>query len=124
MKITKKKFRYFVKRCEYWRKFFGLYGWKIYYFLEEDPEGACFAWITSNCRTRIASISLNTIWEDRTPTKDALNNTALHEILHLLLSKMQELGLDRFINKGDLQEAAEETIRVLENAIKRCSTPK
>ena len=92
MKTSKEDFRYFISRCEYWKNKLHLNHWRIRYE-HLDLGNVCYAqnqgWLVS----AKAVIRLNKDWKnsgDQELTKDSLDETALHEVLHLLYKYPEE----------------------------------
>ncbi len=92
MKTSQKDFEYFIKRCEYWKKRLGLSHWRIDYE-HIDLGNICYAqnqgWLAS-CK---ALIRLNIDWTnngDISLNEKDLDETAKHEILHILYKYPEE----------------------------------
>lgn len=116
IKTTKKHFEYFKKCCLVHITKLGLLDWKTY-FLHEHTED-CYATTHVNIEGRVASIRLGTNWDDNRPLNNiTLNETAKHEVHHLLLARLATLAHYRYIRRDELREAEEEIIRVLDRVL-------
>ena len=102
----------FQKYFTEYQKKFGLIGYKVYFKYEPLD---CFANITTN--DMVATVGLNS----RLLAKDKpflnVKQSAKHEALHLLLSKLDDLAYNRFINKDQIYEAVEEIVFKLEELV-------
>jgi prephenate dehydrogenase len=111
-KTTKKDFKVFCDSVYYWINEFGLKGWHLYFehvYLENS-----LAQVTYNIITRIATFKLSTIWDIPVSNRD-INLRAFHEVLELLLSRLNILAKLRFINEGEIDEELHNIIRIFEN---------
>ena len=118
MKITKKEFNLFVEECEKWQKYFQLNDWRIDYYFEKlnGATASCYRILED----KVAEITLNTIIgrDDNSTCLSHLKETALHEVLHILLSDITLLAQKRFISKDEIDIAEHSLIRKLETIIK------
>lgn len=115
-KITKTHFEYFKKRCQYWVDVFGLKNWHLFYS-RHCEKSTNVAELPSNLSGYVATIFLNR--ESNWPvTKDTLDYSALHEIVHLTLSRYRANANARFVQECDIAEAEEEAVRTLCSAIR------
>ncbi len=114
---TQKDFEAFVGFCEEYRGKWGLFGWKVFYDHSEDL--GCYASTTTELRNRTLRIELNKDWpdEERPVTDTALRQTARHEMLHALLARMYALSYTRWAADSEIDEASEEAVRLIENAL-------
>jgi len=100
---------------EYQRQF-GLDEYKVY-FKHERLDG-CFANLTVSQCDSIATVRLNS----KLPPKDiphrGIRQSAKHEALHLLLFRLEDRALDRYIREGELYEIIEGLVFKLENLVR------
>ncbi len=64
-------------------------------------------------RGRCATFILNLPWDD-VPTRERLQQSALHEVLELLLAKLEDLACRRYVTRMEIREASHAIIRRLE----------
>ncbi len=104
----------FQKYFTEYQKRFGLTGYKVYF--KHEPIDA-FADITFDIPSMVVTVRLNS----KTSNKDKLLRTAKesakHEALHLLVSKIEDLAYARFINEKQIWEATEEVVFKLEGLV-------
>ena len=115
-KTTKKQFRQFVKACQHYQKKLGLLGWKLYFEHTQTPD--CFAQIAIDhdgrvCTVKMASEVPPQNWQDVKPRCQAK-----HEMIHLLLSRLQHLARSRYTLESEIEEEWEAVTRVLEKLIR------
>ena len=117
MKTTKKHFDLFEQECRKWIKFFGLLNWKLYFY-HESINAEALASTGFNLSGRVASIRLNTDWPKEDLHERGLRETAFHESCEVLLARVTYYMGARFVSdEGEIQEAAHEIIRTLENVV-------
>lgn len=114
---SKKDFTYFKKQCEIWLDTYSLRDFKIYYEHNNSMPTA-YAFIRPNVEAGIAVIGLSINWESQKVTKTFLKYCALHEVLHLLLADLVEVGKYRQSTDADFTRAQHAVIRRLENVAK------
>lgn len=121
MKLTKTDFNTFTKLVRDWQSFWGLTEWDIdLFFLPcEDPilGGDALACTITNLEAMQATISLAMDWQDEDVNDSKLKRVALHEILEVLMSEVEELGDARYVRKGELRSATHKVINRIERAI-------
>jgi hypothetical protein len=103
VKTTKADFDYFVKRCKHWIKVLGINGWEIEYKHTNLP-GQLARWGGDSVSMH-TTLYLGIDWEETEPTKKELDLTALHEVLHLLLGEIQNLGDTRYTTEDHWHSA-------------------
>ena len=102
MKTTKKDFELFKTECQKWIDKLGLHEWDFYFKLA-DLKGSV-ATTACDCEGHIAKITLNTNI-DRTACFHSLEDTAKHEILHVLMSPLMTKATYRYVRYDELDEA-------------------
>jgi hypothetical protein len=115
-KTTKKHFKLFKRECRKWIRTFGLHGWEVYYFHEEDGDNHR-AWASYKAVGRVCSLCLGTTWETIKPTKRHIRLAAFHEVCELLLARLSTEAKYRFASEEVVDEASHEVIRILEKVI-------
>lgn len=113
---TPEHFEIFKAECEYWIERLGLQGWHVTYKQKELREPDWLAECNAGLCSRAANISLNTFW-NREVTEEILKRYAFHEVGELLLWRVEEVGMARFISPDEMREAIHEVIRTLENCL-------
>jgi len=126
-KLTDEHFAVFRGEAEYWLRYFGLTQWRIR--IEWTDETDRLAACESNVTSRAARILLAREWGANDPvTELSLREVAFHEVCELMLSPTTALVVMTF-SDAQHQEAAHETIRMLENSVfardyeRRCNGP-
>jgi len=119
MKITKKRqFELFKKHILFYQELFGLKRYEI--FIKHEPikyggENPELYDTSANSQInepgKFAVIRLNS---KRNFTSKEIVITAAHEMIHVLLHKLRDIGECRYLNDGELVAEEEEIVRVLE----------
>ena len=89
-KLSKKHFDIFVKSCKYWVNYFGLSDWEWNYFFESDKDNDR-ASVHYQYDPQIAAVYLYNEWVSE-PTPYQLKLSGFHEVVHVLLAPISELG--------------------------------
>ena len=89
MKTTKTHFKFFKDQCEYWINEIGLQEWKVYYSHQSHEDG--LAWVMWDTEGRVATVGLSMDWPNLDPTPENLDNSAFHEVCHILLADLADL---------------------------------
>jgi hypothetical protein len=114
----KKDFEIFQKEFKYWQTKFGCNDWQVY-FRHKELEGS-FASIISDNTKRVAGVNLsNTAAHDGSISCDFNpKEHGKHEAIHLLLSDLAHMGLDRHATSEDLEREEEKLVVKLMGLIK------
>ena len=120
MKTTQRHFEVFKKECLKWIKRFGLQDWRVDFFHEDwsDSYGQAKAWCKWNVNGRVVSFCLASEWNIPIKAKD-VQQTAFHEVGHLLLGRIDILAGTRYLCEDEIKEEVHAIIRRLENAVFR-----
>jgi len=113
---TPAHFEIFKKECLKWIDFFELNEWKIYFLhlLEDkDRQAACLF----NAYTTNATLLLSVNWEHDKPTNDWIKQVALHEVIHLLLAKLQEKAMERYVSEAEIRMEVETLTHKIEHIL-------
>lgn len=113
--VTKDEFEYFKARCKYYAKTFNLMDWDFYHCLEdlsEDAELANISWCFTGHSCRI---TFSTKMPDYDNYLFEIDKIARHEIIHLLLARLQEYSQRRNVFQDDIDESIESLVRNIEN---------
>jgi len=112
--LNSKYFKYFKGRCEYWKHLLGIqYSVKYKWSNQKGIEAA--VWYDTASHTAV--IYLAKSWNGR-PTYEDMDIAALHEVCHLLLAKIFEMG-EQYYAKPYLLEIEHGIITGLEKIIGR-----
>jgi hypothetical protein len=93
MKLNHYHFEIFCYECSYWIKFFGIYDYRISYFLIDDKNDKGLAGCKehSDQGSKVFQIYLyKNGWKNDKPTKRMLRETAFHEVMEILMYGMRE----------------------------------
>lgn len=96
-----------------YQKLFGLTGYKVY-FKYEPIDKDCYADITTNQNSMVATVRLNSDGKDEFRN---VKQSAKHEAIHLLLYRLEHLTISRFLHEEEESEAVEELVFKLEGLI-------
>jgi 23S rRNA G2069 N7-methylase RlmK/C1962 C5-methylase RlmI len=110
-----KDFELFQKEFKKWQKLFGLTGYKVYFKYEPDKE--YFAGLTVDQTNMVATAKLNSKLPDKDEPHKDIRQSAKHEALHLLVSRLEKNGRYRYISDNEIYEATEELVVRLEGLI-------
>ena len=119
IKTTDKHFKFFVERCRHYARVFELGDWDISFTHGGENEGslATTRYAQMDCR---ATIYLTKEWKfakEDAPIEGELNQTAKHEMIHLLLGRLVGNGETRFVSKDDFDESEEALVVKLSKII-------
>ena len=112
----KKDFRKFQECFLEYQKQFGLTGYKVYFGYE--PLDNCFANITVNQNDMVATVRLNSNLPDKDKPHRDIKQSAKHEAIHLLLYRLEDRAVGRYVLQEEICEAVEELVFKLEKLIK------
>jgi len=110
-KTTKKDFEKFRGFVHKYLKEFSLEFWDVYIHHEKLKLGVD-ANITLRILDSVASINLNTE-SFSSITNELLDTWAKHEVIHILIGRMTELGKARLVTEDEFHAAEEELVRRL-----------
>jgi len=117
VKITEKQFELFKKECLYWQDRFELHNWEIHFRYQEDNNVR--AGINFSIVGYVATVFLSKEWNNyKIITDQDIKIVAKHEMIHLLIGRLGQIGETRFVIEDELKEAEEEIVRKLEYIIK------
>lgn len=120
MKLTQKHFKVFKDECLKWQKKLGLTNYRFDISSVYDEEGGYGAKVTyhNDFDQYIVGIGLNLHANcEQAAEYSFIKKNAFHEVLHVLIHRLKEVGESRFINEGELYEAEHEIIRRLEHLL-------
>lgn len=108
VKTTELDFKEFQQCFHGYQLKFGLTGYNIYFFHKEKKDA--YADIVIDQSGKVVRVTFSTIWRDREVNYENINECALHECIHLLLSRLSWLGTCRFIDDSEINEEEEELV--------------
>jgi hypothetical protein len=118
MRLTPGDFVFFKSCCQKYLKLFGLSSWKIYYLFGElkDDFGQC----RSSANGRVVTLVLSKDYsiEEKINKRQQIQETALHEVLELLLAPLERLAMERTWSVDEYEREKHRVIRTLENIFK------
>lgn len=116
MKLEKKHFEYFVKRCKFWLDFWGIKNWDIRYKFEATAKEE-LATTASQIIDHVAVITLDndSDWEDS--SYEFLDRIAFHEVDEVRYAKLDCLANMRFVDPTQIRETIHSLIVQEENTI-------
>ena len=112
-KTSKADFKYFRAKCEEVIDELSLRDWK-FYFSHADVDEA-YAWVRPDSQAKQATVGLSVDWTGTKVTKEMLTYCAKHEILHVLLADLVNIGKNRTSTAQEFETAQHAIIRRLEN---------
>ena len=125
MKLTRKHFDYFKKRCDYWLERFHQSQWTVYYqFNPPEPDRNSHATASYNYVQRTATIFLWNEWADSDETRtktgilDSLDNCACEEATHLIIAPLHILATVRYTNEEEVSATVEAITHTIVNAVR------
>jgi len=113
--VTPEEYEHFKKSCLTYKKLFGLVDWDVYFVMDdlsEDSELANISWCFTGHSVRVTLSSKMPVYDDYLI---ALDDVARHEIIHLLLARIQEYSQRRNVIQADIDEAVESLVRMIDN---------
>ena len=116
-KTTKANFDYYKKRVKFWLREFGQLDWTVY-FVHEDLEPNV-AQVRYNYFNRGATFAFSTGINLPRITREFIDNTALHEVAHLLSAHLEHLTERRFISEDDVEAAKEELTCIITSVVSK-----
>lgn len=115
MRTTKADFEKFKEFVNKYLEEFNLDFWQVSIHLVKLKTGI-YANILLQMLDSVASINLNT--EFSIPiTEELLSKCAKHEVIHILIGKVTELGKARLVTEDEFHAAEEELVRRLEKLL-------
>ena len=114
---TQTDFQLFQSHVYKWINYFGLKSWHIQF--KHEDIGTANAQVAFREISGVAEFTLNKTWYEQTEEKKikTIKRSAFHEVIHLLLGKIDALALSRSISEKELDKEIHEVVRILENTI-------
>lgn len=117
-KFTDEDFSYFKERCWHWYHFFKLYDWDLIVLIEDNiyKKGAQCRTNSPTHRAQIVLFKKNELVQEN-EVKEYLNNTALHEVAHILTADYDHIITEEV--NSDTKERIGEVFAIrITNALK------
>ena len=115
MKKSSKDFPVFQKEFTYWQQKLGCTGYKVYF--KHKPLDECFAQVSFGDENMVMTACLNSkLPEKDRPHKD-VKQSAKHEAIHVMLHRLEQLAVSRYVRNGEIYEATEELVFKLERLL-------
>lgn len=113
MKLTEKHYKLFQNYCFEYQKKFELMNWNIAFEFKKLGDGRAQA--AFDLEAHNVTLGLNTEWNETVVkySDEKLKDTAKHEMLHVLLARLGELGQYRYVMQRELVAAEHEVIQKL-----------
>ena len=110
MRTTQKQFELFKKECRKWIDRFELSGWQIDFYLRDIDSSQ--AQVQRDYMSCIANVNFHTeITKSPDETwEELINDTAKHEMIHILLSNLVLLAGSRYVTTDEIEKAEEELV--------------
>ena len=115
MKAARKDFKVFKAYFRTYQLRFGLIGYKVYF--KHEPLDGCFANISVDQSDMVATVRLNSNLPDNSEQHKDAKQSALHEVLHLLIMRLEQMAKCRHVQAEEIYEASEELVHKLEELI-------
>ena len=119
IKTTDKHFKFFVERCRHYAKVFELGDWDIAFVHGGENEGSLATTRITQMDCR-ATVYLTKEWhfvQEDSPIEEELDQTAKHEMIHLMIGRVTGNGGTRFVSKDDYDESEEALVVKLSKII-------
>lgn len=115
MITTTKHFQTFKNECLSFQNKWGLTGWEL--FFEHIKLDGIYATVDMDLATRNARLEFAKDWPDNKITDEIIRETAKHEMIHLILGRINCLSRARYTTEAEINEANEEATKLLEKII-------
>lgn len=119
MKVSEEQFQVFIAEFKRLVNKLELNNWRVDFIIQKDlgSLARCIADISGY----VATIMLCDEWDEsiRPCTTAILKETALHEINHLMIARLECQAKSRFVSAAEVAEASEELVRKLSFAMRK-----
>lgn len=113
--MMNKNFKLFKKYIKYYHNLLDINNWNIECVFEENKESDHYATCFVSLQDKMVTYTYVETSIELQPLD--IKKIALHEVLHCLLWKLQELAESRYIQEKDIPETTHSIIKILENLI-------
>lgn len=104
----------FLLYLQEWRERLGLHDWRV--VLSEKPSTAAGD-VRCNLEARLATIRLGTDFHNEPVNDETIEDTAVHELLHVLLFEFKTFAQNPASNEADVRSAEHRVIHALLNLL-------
>lgn len=121
MKLTDKHLDKFSQYVAKWQTNLGLIGWYLSVKWEKDEETDALAYVRAGAKGRVATVYLCKDWGDHPVTDENLEETAFHELMHIVLADLTSAAEKHAPRSmyNTIQGMEHNVIRTLENLVFR-----
>jgi hypothetical protein len=124
-KMTKQqKISFFKAEVKRFIKYFGLYDYEIIFDEQKNEDARATTYFyyyddRNNADAQNVDVCWSKEWIESNLTKKEISKTAFHEVLEIMLYKLQELARCRniIVTKLEVKQEKHRIIRILENTI-------
>ena len=106
-------FKYFKGCVKRWVDYFGLHNWDVNVHKDDDEYDGALAYTLYNIDNKRADIYLVMEWNGTKMTRHALDKTAFHEVVEVMLAEIRHLAGRRDIRFEEIDGAIHSIIRIL-----------
>jgi hypothetical protein len=104
-KTTAKHFNHFKTCFLKYQKLFGLIHYNVYF--NHKPIKNSYANIIVDEDHKVATVTFASVWPDRLVINDEINKCALHEVCHLMISRLRWMATCRYLGEAEILEEDE-----------------
>jgi hypothetical protein len=115
--LTDKQKRHFWSCLFAWQERLGLTDWRITRSNRKPVGKTLCAMQDWEIGQRQVSCRLNSNWYSQEPTEEAIEQTAVHELLHVMLADLIELALTPGTTREDMESSEHAIINRLEKLL-------
>lgn len=118
VEVTQEEFEEFKRWCGHYKVVFGLMEWDFYY--EMDDSDAHISECRFDTFGYIATIALSKKGDALIKAKpEWMRDSALHEVLHIILSHIGIMARERFTTKYEIDVEEERLTNLFQNIIRK-----
>lgn len=111
-KLTNKQIKMFWMFVDTAVRDLKLTDWSIHKLVDDDQEADTLATCAPQWKFKKATIRLNPMW-DVPPSPETIAQTAVHEVLHILMNGVMHAGEVRWMTEAEHDQEEHEVIRRL-----------
>lgn len=117
MKVPRKDFETFKNECRKWQNRLSLLDWNLFFQFKRLDENRA-AQLDVCYRNCTATLSLTSEIDESNWGEANPKDCAKHEMLHLLLARLEGMAQERFLTLDEIQNEWERLVLILEKVIK------
>lgn len=116
VRTSKRDFQLFKKEFEKWADILDLKSYQLYFY--HDPLDGSYARISVDESGKVADIIYSSkLSKTAAEMSSGPASHALHEVLHLLLNRLESLGKERFTGSSEIDDEGERLVRLLRKVL-------